>query len=173
MKKIRLTAFIALCIVISSVSFAAIDVYQFDDAQQEQQFHELGKLLRCPKCQNQNIADSNAQLAKTLRQKAYEMTKEGKSKEQVVDYMVARFGDFVVYQPPVNAATIFLWLGPILLILFGFIMVWFNAKGRSNSEMTAVDEQRLARLLDDPDKTAEPESSPASKQKPSNRKKEL
>jgi len=141
---------ISLCVVLllgMSFSYAAIDVYQFDDEVQEQQFHELGKLLRCPKCQNQNIADSNAEIAKMLRQKTFEMTKQGKSKDEVVDYMVARFGDFVVYQPPVNMATIFLWLGPILLIVLGLVVLWRNTKKTNKSQLSKEDEQRLASVL--------------------------
>jgi len=70
-------------------ALVAIDVYDFDTPEQEAQFHELSNTLRCPKCQNNSIADSNAALAQDLRQKVYEMTKEGKSKGEIVDYMIA------------------------------------------------------------------------------------
>lgn len=79
---------------------AAIDVYTFESDAQEQTFRELTKELRCPKCQNQDIADSNAGLAKDLRDKTYQMVREGKEKQEVVDYMVARYGNFILYDPP-------------------------------------------------------------------------
>ena len=81
---------------------ATIDVYTFDSDAQEQTFRELTKELRCPKCQNQDIADSNAGLAKDLRDKTYQMVREGKEKQEVVDYMVARYGNFILYDPPLD-----------------------------------------------------------------------
>lgn len=154
MKSIKLWAVLFLFYISAAfVPFAhgAIDVYQFENEAQEEQFKELGKLLRCPKCQNQNIADSNAELAKTLRQKTYEMTKAGKSQQEIVDYMVARFGHFVVYEPPVNVATVFLWLGPILLIAFGLLVLWRSSQGSSkqscNASLSASEQERLAALL--------------------------
>lgn len=93
-------------------ALAAIDVYTFDSDAQEQTFRELTKELRCPKCQNQDIADSNAGLAKDLRDKTYQMVREGKDKQEVVDYMVARYGNFILYNPPLMASTLILWLGP-------------------------------------------------------------
>ncbi|QSA19380.1 cytochrome c-type biogenesis protein CcmH, partial [Vibrio furnissii] len=88
---------------------AAIDVYDFESPEQETQFQELSNTLRCPKCQNNSIADSNAELAKDLRHKVYEMTKEGKSKSEIVDYMIARYGNFVTYNPPFTLSTAILW----------------------------------------------------------------
>ncbi|MGJ8581836.1 MAG: cytochrome c-type biogenesis protein, partial [Psychromonas sp.] len=115
---------ICLTVLASPSAQAAIDTFEFNNAQQEQTFHELTKLLRCPKCQNQNIADSNAELAKDLRNKTYQLVKQGQTKEQVIAYMVARFGNFVRYDPPVTPATIFLWLGPLFFVIGGvFILV--------------------------------------------------
>ncbi len=91
---------------------AAIDVYTFDSDAQEQTFRELTKELRCPKCQNQDIADSNAGLAKDLRDRTYQMVREGKEKQEVVDYMVARYGNFILYDPPLMASTLILLAWP-------------------------------------------------------------
>ena len=124
---------------------AAIDTFEFDNAQQEKTFHELTKLLRCPKCQNQNIADSNAELAKDLRNKTYELVKQGQTKDQVVDYMVARFGNFVRYDPPVTPATIFLWLGPLLFIIFG-VLVLFRQIKKQRIKTTHLDDQEQQKL---------------------------
>ncbi|MFT6926592.1 MAG: cytochrome c-type biogenesis protein CcmH [Psychromonas sp.] len=133
----------------SSLAFSAIDTFEFDNAQQEQTFHELTKKLRCPKCQNQNIADSNAQLAKDLRNKTYQLVKEGKSEDQVVDYMVARFGNFVRYDPPMTPATIFLWLGPLLFVLGGFYFLYTQVKRQKTQQddLDPDEEKRLKKIL--------------------------
>jgi len=140
---------ISLAVLMNQPVQAAIDTFEFDNAQQEQTFHELTKLLRCPKCQNQNIADSNAELAKDLRDKVYQLVKQGQSKEQIVDYMVVRFGNFVRYDPPLTPATIFLWLGPLLFVIGGLIVLVKQVKNqRVKSASLAPDEkQKLASLL--------------------------
>ncbi|MEF1184768.1 cytochrome c-type biogenesis protein, partial [Vibrio sinaloensis] len=91
MKKLMLSLFAAMAF--SMAVHAAIEVHEFDTLEQEQQFKELGNTLRCPKCQNNTIADSNAELAVDLREKVYEMTKAGKSKQEIIDYMIARYGN--------------------------------------------------------------------------------
>ncbi|MGD8111220.1 cytochrome c-type biogenesis protein [Vibrio sp. TRT 21S02] len=153
MKKVIL-ALLAM-FAFSMTASAAIEVYEFENLEQELQFKDLGNTLRCPKCQNNTIADSNAELAQDLRQKVYEMTKEGKSKQEIVDYMIARYGNFVTYNPPFTIATSVLWLGPIsvLLIGFGFIVVR-SRKGKKKAVETEEkwDEEKEARLnslLDD------------------------
>lgn len=130
-------------------SQAAIESFEFDNAQQEQTFHELTKLLRCPKCQNNNIADSNAELAKDLRNKTYELVTQGQTKEQVIDYMVARFGNFVRYDPPVTPATIFLWLGPLLFIVFGLLVLFRQIKKQTPKAMDLdlEEQEKLQQLL--------------------------
>lgn len=93
-----------LMLIISGSALATIDVLQFKDEAQEQQFRQLTEELRCPKCQNNSIADSNSMIATDLRQKVYELMQEGKSKKEIVDYMVARYGNFVTCRSAVNAA---------------------------------------------------------------------
>ena len=134
-----------LTLLFSSNGKAAIDTFEFDNAQQEVKFHELTKLLRCPKCQNQNIADSNAELAKDLRHKTYQLVKQGKTKDEVVDYMVARFGNFVRYDPPVTPATIFLWLGPLCFVLGG-IWVLVRQIKKQSTESTPLDDTEAEKL---------------------------
>ena len=134
---------------------AAVDVYDFDTPEQEALFHALGKELRCPKCQNNNIADSNAGLAQDLRQKVYEMIKQGKSEKEIVDYMVARYGNFVTYNPPVTRSTFILWAGPALFILLGFTVLVMRSRQRkghpvaTDKHLDTEDEARLASLLAD------------------------
>ncbi|MGI2916893.1 cytochrome c-type biogenesis protein [Vibrio parahaemolyticus] len=148
MRKVILAVFAAL--TLSLAAHAAIEVYEFDNLEQEQQFKELGHTLRCPKCQNNTISDSNAELAQDLRHKVYEMTKEGKSKEEIVDYMIARYGNFVTYNPPFTMSTAILWLGPLTVVLGGFGLIVLRSR-KSKAKVTANndekwDEQKEARL---------------------------
>ncbi|MGR5066214.1 cytochrome c-type biogenesis protein [Photobacterium sp. DNB22_13_2] len=130
---------------------AFTDVYDFESAQQEKDFQDLTATLRCPKCQNNNIADSNAALALDMRQKTYELLQEGKSKQDVVDYMIARYGNFVTYNPPVMASTLILWLGPLLFIVIGFsILVMRSRKSTekvTDAELEADEQDRLKALM--------------------------
>jgi cytochrome c-type biogenesis protein CcmH len=139
-------------------ALAAIDVYTFDNDAQEQTFRELTRELRCPKCQNQDIADSNAGLAKDLRDKTYQMVREGKEKQEVVDYMVARYGNFILYNPPLMASTLILWLGPLLVIVIGVVTVVVRSRRRpaaarpADSALSVEEQRRLTALLKEEEK---------------------
>ena len=134
---------------------AAIDVYTFDSDAQEQTFRELTKELRCPKCQNQDIADSNAPIATDLRREIYRMLGEGKDNQQILDFMVARYGDFVLYKPALTSKTAVLWFGPFALLLGGLVLIGVivgrrrRAPQAAGSDTLSVEErQRLDTLLD-------------------------
>ena len=103
---------------------AANSTYPFDSVKKEAQFNYLLKELRCLVCQNQDLADSNADLAKDLRAQVYQLVKEGKSDTEISDYMTARYGDFILFKPPVKAVTLLLWFGPFLFLLLGFVIFW-------------------------------------------------
>ena len=107
MKKIL---FFLTALFCSVSAWASIDVLNFTSPDQEKEYQQLTQELRCPQCQNNNIADSNATIAVDMRAKVFELLQEGKSKQQVVDYMVQRYGNFVTYDPPLTAATIMLWV---------------------------------------------------------------
>lgn len=124
MKKI--TALLVLLLNCSSL-WATIDVFNFSSPQQEKDYHSLTQSLRCPQCQNNNIADSNATIAVDMRHKVFELLQQGQSKQQVVDYMVARYGHFVTYEPPLTAATWILWVMPVVFLLSG---LWFIFRRR-------------------------------------------
>lgn len=151
MKRFILSIIASFALVFSVQS--AIEVYEFDNPQQEQQFKELSNTLRCPKCQNNTIADSNAALAQDLRNKVYEMTKQGKSEQDIVDYMIARYGNFVTYNPPLTLATSILWLGPLSVVFLGFGFIVLRSKRRkastaqSDEVWDAEKEERLNQLL--------------------------
>ncbi len=103
--------------------FAAIETHTFDDPADEARYKLLTNELRCLVCQNQNIADSNAELAQDLRQQTYEMIQKGLSNEEIVTYMVNRYGDFVLYRPPVKQSTILLWVGPFIILFIAVIVL--------------------------------------------------
>ncbi len=91
---------------------------------------EVSEQLRCLVCQNQSIADSNAELAVDLRNQVIEQVKAGKTNQEIVDYMVERYGDFVLYRPPFKLSTAILWLGPVCLFLVGIIAFYINLRRR-------------------------------------------
>ncbi|EPY9988817.1 cytochrome c-type biogenesis thiol:disulfide oxidoreductase CcmH [Escherichia coli] len=119
-----------LMLMISGSALATIDVLQFKDEAQEQQFRQLTEELRCPKCQNNSIADSNSMIATDLRQKVYELMQEGKSKKEIVDYMVARYGNFVTYDPPLTPLTVLLWVLPVVAIGIGGWAIYARSRRR-------------------------------------------
>ncbi|KKO46994.1 cytochrome C biogenesis protein [Arsukibacterium ikkense] len=96
---------------------ATEEVLSFDNETQRRLYLQLTAELRCPQCQNQNIADSNAVVSVDMRQKTYDMVMQGSSRTEVLDYMVDRYGYFVHYQPPLNRYTLLLWLAPLLMLL--------------------------------------------------------
>jgi len=115
-----------LMIILTVISFnvlAAIDVYQFKDEEKQHRFQTLVAELRCPKCQNNNLADSNSEIASDLRMKVYQMLEKDKSDEAIINYMLERYGEFVLYKPRVSGQTLLLWYGPILLLLIGLIII--------------------------------------------------
>lgn len=118
----KLLVFLLLLLPLSV--FARIENHVFETPKQEALYIQLTKELRCLVCQNQNLADSNAELAKDLRDKAYEMVIEGKTRDEITDYMIARYGDFVLYRPPVQKSTYLLWLGPFIFLLIAIIAVF-------------------------------------------------
>ncbi len=106
---------------LSGANAGPVDTFQFKDEATKLRFQLLSKELRCPKCQNQNLADSNSKIAVDLRKNLYNLLQEGKSDQEIIDFMVYRYGDFVLYRPQLKKQTLILWFGP-LIILLGFII---------------------------------------------------
>ncbi|NOT85589.1 MAG: cytochrome c-type biogenesis protein CcmH [Methylococcaceae bacterium] len=128
---------LGLWLLLASINAtAAIDVYQFSNDSDRVRFHQLTGELRCPKCQNQNIADSNAPIAQDLRTKIQAMLTEKKTDAEIIDYMIDRYGDFVLYQPRVDRRTWLLWFGPAALLILGIIVVVLISR-RNASKNTA------------------------------------
>lgn len=117
------------------VLFALLAIAQeplvFDSAEQEARYKNLTVELRCAVCQNQNLADSDAPLAHDLRNEIYEMMQAGKSDDEIKQFMVERYGDFVLYRPPVQGNTLALWLLPGILLGVGAIAVFFTVRNRN------------------------------------------
>ncbi len=112
---------------------------------------KLSEKLRCLVCQNQSIADSSAELAQDLRRQIREQVAAGKTDDEIVAYMVARYGDFVLYEPPVKSSTALLWAGPALLVVVGFAVLARLVRTRrtepASPPLTPEERERAARLL--------------------------
>ncbi|MAD74906.1 MAG: cytochrome C biogenesis protein [Rheinheimera sp.] len=112
-----LTSILLALSACATPAFATEEALRFDNETQRKLYQQLTAELRCPQCQNQNIADSNAIVSVDMRQKTYDMIKQGSSRDDVLDYMINRYGNFVHYQPPLNRYTLLLWLAPVLMLL--------------------------------------------------------
>ncbi|RAP38342.1 cytochrome c-type biogenesis protein CcmH [Legionella genomosp. 1] len=121
MMKAVLAAILAIFMV--NVVYAN-SMYPLDTERQEAQFNHLLKELRCLVCQNQDLADSHADLAKDLRQQVYVMVKDGKSDSEIINFLTDRYGDFILFNPPVKSITLVLWFGPAVFLLIGFFIFW-------------------------------------------------
>ncbi len=138
---------IVLCLFLFMQSVhAEIEVYQFASPELELRYQTLTEELRCLVCQNQNIADSHAELAQDLRRKVYDMLNSGKTNTQIIDYMTERYGDFVLYRPPFNARTIILWLAPVLALLIGALGFMSILNRRETNADEQLSQNELARI---------------------------
>lgn len=113
---------IALCLLLIPLySGAVIETYEFDNDELRERYHRFTDELRCPKCQNQNLSGSNSPIAKDLRRELHRLLQEGNNDQQVVDYMVERYGDFILYRPKFSAVTAVLWAAPVLFLIAGAV----------------------------------------------------
>ncbi|KQB52001.1 cytochrome C [Pseudomonas endophytica] len=151
----RWLAAVVFGLTLTGVAHAAIDTYEFANDAERARFRELTQELRCPKCQNQDLADSNAPIATDLRREIYRMLGEGKDNQQIIDFMVDRYGDFVRYKPPLTSKTAVLWFGPLALLLGGVVVIGVivgrrrrTARTEDSDTLSAEERQRLKTLLD-------------------------
>ncbi len=139
-----------LLLCLSGAASAAISSYQFDTPEEDARFNKLSEELRCLVCQNQNLADSNADLARDLRREIHDMIIAGKSDQEIIKFLTDRYGDFVLYDPPVKTITLLLWGGPFILIVIGAItlIVLVRRRGGSTDEapLSAEEQARLDQL---------------------------
>jgi cytochrome c-type biogenesis protein CcmH len=147
-------ALLTLMLVITPQSWSKVEVMQFDTPEQEATYNKMIDELRCLVCQNQNLADSNAELAVDMRRKTRELVMQNKSEKEIADFMVARYGDFVLYRPPLNQSTLLLWAGPFLILIVGVTLLLRTIHRRRAQQDGDVDPNRLkaaAALLDGSD----------------------
>lgn len=121
----------SLASVLLSLTVHAVDTLEFRDAAEERRFQQLTRELRCLVCQNQNLADSDAGLARDLRQEVFEQLRRGKSDVEIKQYLVERYSDFVLYDPPLRAGTLSLWFGPAAVLLIGIAVVFIVVRRRA------------------------------------------
>ncbi|MCR9184948.1 MAG: cytochrome c-type biogenesis protein CcmH [Halieaceae bacterium] len=143
-------------LLLSAYAAAVIETYEFSTPALEARYQLLSEELRCPKCQNQNIADSNAPISQDLRRLLHQQLEAGASNEEILEFMVARYGEFVRYRPAFNAVTAVLWLAPVLLLLAGVggLLLLLRGRRQSGGSLTAEEEARLAAILKSPEKDA-------------------
>ncbi|MEZ5573347.1 MAG: cytochrome c-type biogenesis protein [Halioglobus sp.] len=143
-----------LLLLLSGQVLALIETYDFSNPELEARYQQLSEELRCPKCQNQNIADSNAPIAQDLRKLLHQQLEQGASDDQILDYMVARYGEFVRYRPRFGGAAALLWLAPVLLFMaaLGVLLVTLRSRARrsgaGSATLGADEKARLQSLLD-------------------------
>ena len=148
----RLAALFTLCF--SALVFAGAEVVEFSDESLRSRYQDLVEELRCPKCQNQNLADSNSPISKDLRREIQRMLEEKMSDREIKDYLKSRYSEFILYRPEVNKNTWLLWGSPVLVVLLGGLILArlrrkakpVLAKGRKT---IANDQQRLNAMLGD------------------------
>ena len=149
----RVLAFIAALALATAVAHArsVFEPRGFSSPENEARYRTLIDELRCLVCQNQNIAESNADLASDLRREVYRMVEDGRSEDEIAGFMVARYGDFVLYRPPMRSGTILLWAGPFLLAAVGLAVLAVHLRRRRRAPAAALDaddRRRIRHILD-------------------------
>ncbi len=134
------------------VVLGGIEAREFASADEQERYLRFTAELRCPKCQNQNLADSNAPIATDLREQLYRLLREGRSDDEIVDFMVTRYGEYVLYKPRIEPRTWLLWGGPFLMLAVGVVVavsILRRARGRHPTGLSEEERVRLARILGD------------------------
>ena len=150
MKPVMAALFCWVLLINGAYAVEEVELKSLDD---EPRFNELANELRCMVCQNQTIADSNAELARDFRNQVKEKINQGQSNEEIRDYMIARYGDYILYRPPFNLATALLWIGPFLLVIIGFFIVLKivrrSSKKDGDAPLDAKQQAKLKAMLED------------------------
>ncbi len=144
------------CVMLSGLAitaFAETGTFVFENELQEKRFQSLTLELRCPKCQNQSLADSDSEIAQDLKQRVYELLLQGKSDDEIRNYLIERYGDFISYRPPMKLATVTLWFGPAFIFILALgLAYWKVSHGRktkgSKADKSSDDFLSSARLVE-------------------------
>jgi cytochrome c-type biogenesis protein CcmH len=146
--------FLLFTIVTANPVFAAIDVHEFDSDVQRMRYQSFIDEMRCPKCQNQNLSGSDSPIATDLRDELYRMIQDGRSDKEIVDFMVERYGEYILYRPRLSPITILLWVGPAFLLLSGIVVLIIIVRQRRREALSlgpqalsTTEQLRLAELL--------------------------
>ena len=156
----RLILLLVIAVLLTPLHAAPVATYDFASDEQEALFNKLSTELRCLVCQNQAISDSNADLAKDLRDEMYGMLQQGKSEEEIVEFMVERYGDFVLYNPPLKPMTWVLWFGPAIALVAGFffvVRIINRQKKAAVADMSSEEAERLKALQSEAQAMIKPE----------------
>ena len=145
MIKLLLSLGVSLLLMLSSPAHAAIETYQFASPEMAERFTDLTAELRCPKCQNQNLSDSDSIISVDLRRQVKTMVDEGKTDDEIRTFMAQRYGDFILYDPPFKMETLVLWLAPGVLLVVGLLVIVFVRRGKKPAP-AALDDNEHAQL---------------------------
>ncbi len=138
-----------------------LESFKFTTTQEEHRFKDLISQLRCLVCQNQSLADSDAELAHDLRAEVYGMMQKGSTNAQIIEYLVARYGDFVLYNPPVKPSTWLIWFGPFVVLLIAAGLLFRSLREQQQApqqEITGADRRHLEQILHDANPGKDPQS---------------
>lgn len=146
MKKIlSLVLFISL---LPLTAYSAIDAYVFPNDELRGRYNDLIDELRCPQCLNTNLAGSDAMVAKDLRREVHRLVLEGKSDDDVREFMLARYGDFILYDPRLKKETLILWFGPLVLLIIALSIAFGVVRKKTRHELSTEEEARLKKLIE-------------------------
>jgi cytochrome c-type biogenesis protein CcmH len=153
-------------LILSSWAGAAIDVYEFDSEVDRKRYQSFIDEMRCPKCQNQNLSGSDSPIAMDLRRELYLMIEDGKSDKEIVDFMVERYGEYILYRPRLTSATFLLWAAPVFLLFAGIVLLVLIVRRRRTIDLAInkpglsdEEQSRLSGLLNN-----RPKKDPITKQ---------
>lgn len=159
MAKAPLILLLLLCLFARGAA-AAIEELEFASAEDEARYQHLIDVMRCPMCLNANLAGSDAPIAADLRVEIYKQIQEGRSDDEIIAFMRARYGDFIMYRPPLNIGTVLLWFGPGVLLVFGFFvlrrLLSTARTGPAQETLSAEELQKLNALLSDGKERTDP-----------------
>jgi len=145
----KLTSILTLCLLLGTGTTQAgvtLEAFKFDSKAEEQHFKDVIEELRCLVCQNQSLLDSDAELAHDLRAEVYNMIQAGKSDEEIITFLVARYGDFVLYNPPLKPSTWLIWFGPFVLLLIAAFLLLRAVRRQKNAPAHVITPGERARL---------------------------
>lgn len=152
---------LALCMVVWAVhGYAAIDPHEFSSPEARERYHYFTNNLRCPKCKNTNLAGTNSEIANDLRRELRHLIEDGKTDQEITDFMVTRYGDYILYRPRLTSNTIALWMGPVVFLAIGLTVVgtivWRRRRKGPNDKNTLTEEEQseLAKMFAERDSSA-------------------